>query len=120
MAHLLLNLYRVPDDEIEDVRKLLDAHRIRWYETQPSPWGISHGGIWVTEDDDVVEATRLFDEYQRDRSVRVRAEYAAARQAGTAPTFWSQLRANPLYVVLTVLGALLVLILAALPVWLLL
>ena len=120
MAHLLLNLYRVPDDEAEDVRKLLDRHHIPWYETQPSPWGISHGGIWVTEDRDVAEAMRLFDAYEAERSARVRAEYAAARAAGTVPTFWSQLRANPLYVVLTILAAVLVLAVAALPVWLLL
>ena len=120
MAHLLLNLYRVPDDEAEDVRRLLDEHRIPWYETQPSPWGISHGGIWVSEDDDVAEARRLFDQYQAERSLRARAEYAAAREAGTLPTFWTHLRAHPLYVTLTLLAVVLVLILAALPVWLLL
>mgnify|MGYP006909079024 CR=1 FL=1 len=120
MAHLLLNLYRVPDDEAADVRRLLDEHRIPWYETQPSPWGISHGGIWVAEDRDVAEARRLFHEYQAERSARVRAEYAAAREAGTAPTFVGVLRANPLYVILALVAIVLVLLLSALPVWLLL
>ncbi len=120
MAHLLLNLYRVPDDEAADVRRLLDEHRIPWYETQPSPWGISHGGIWITEDRDVAEARRVFDRYQAERSARVRAEYATAREAGTAPTFVDMLRAHPLYVLLTLLAALLVLLLSALPIiWLL-
>lgn len=119
MSHLLLNLYRVPDDEAEDVRRLLDEHHIPWHETQPSPWGISHGGIWVTEDKDIAEATRVFDAYQAERSARARAEYAAARAAGSLPTFWSQLRANPKYVLLTLLAVILVLAVTALPVWLL-
>ncbi len=120
MSHLLLNLYLVPDDEAEDVRKLLDEHHIPWYETQPSRWGISHGGIWVTEDRDIPEATRLFNIYQTERSARARAEYAAGRKAGTVPTFWTYLRRNPMYVIITILAAIFVLVVAALPVWLLL
>jgi hypothetical protein len=51
--------------------------------------------------------------------VRVRAEYAAAKRAGTAETFVGMLRADPLRVVMTLLGILLVLGLVALPVILL-
>ena len=47
MATLLLNLRHVPEDEADDVRALLDANGIAWYETQPSRWGISGGGIWL-------------------------------------------------------------------------
>ena len=50
MSKLLLNLRNVPDDESDDVRALLLAHRIESYETQPSRWGISYGGIWVSDD----------------------------------------------------------------------
>jgi len=119
MSRLLLNLRNVPDDEADDVRALLDAKRIAFYETTPSPWGISAGGIWVTEDADFVEAKRAFDDYEQQRSVRVRAEYAAAKRAGTAETFVSMLRADPLRVVMTLLGILLALGLVALPVILL-
>ena len=119
MSKLLLNLRNVPDDEADDVRALLDAKRIAFYETTPSPWGISAGGIWVTEDADFVEAKRAFDDYEQQRSVRVRAEYAAAKRAGTAETFVDILRADPLRVVMTLLGILLALGLVALPVLLL-
>lgn len=119
MSRLLLNLRNVPDDEADDVRALLDAKRIAFYETTPSPWGISAGGIWVTEDADFAEAKRAFDDYEQQRSVRVRAEYAAAKRAGTAVTFVSMLRADPLRVVMTLLGILLALGLVALPVILL-
>ena len=119
MSKLLLNLRNVPDDEADDVRAMLDAKRIAFYETTPSPWGISAGGIWVTEDADFAEAKRAFDDYEQQRSARVRAEYAAAKRAGTAETFFSMLRADPLRVVMTLLGILLALGLVALPVILL-
>jgi hypothetical protein len=119
MSKLLLNLRNVPDDEADDVRALLDAKRIAFYETTPNLWGISAGGIWVTEDADFGEAKRAFDDYEQQRSVRVRAEYAAAKRAGTAETFVDILRADPLRVVMTLLGMLLALGLVALPVILL-
>jgi hypothetical protein len=119
MSKLLLNLRDVPDDEADDVRAMLDAKRIAFYETPPNPWGISAGGIWVTEDADFAEAKRALDDYEQQRSVRVRAEYAAARRAGTAETFIGILRAEPMRVVMTLLGILLALGLVALPVLLL-
>jgi len=119
MSKLLLNLRNVPDDEADDVRAMLDAKRIAFYETTPSPWGISAGGIWVTEDADFADAKRAFDDYEQQRSVRVRSEYAAAKRAGTAETFISVLRADPLRVVMILLGILIVLGLVALPVILL-
>ena len=42
---------------------MLDAHRIAFYETAPSMWGISAGGIWVNEDAAIVEARRLMTEF---------------------------------------------------------
>mgnify|MGYP006184827933 FL=1 len=119
MSKLLLNLRNVPADEADDVRAMLDANRIAFYETAPSRWGISSGGIWVTEDDAIVEAKRLMAIYQQGRQARVRAEYDAARRAGTADTFWTVLRTEPARVVLTVLGILFMLALVALPIILL-
>lgn len=119
MSKLLLNLRNVPDDESDDVRALLDANRIAFYETKPSLWGISAGGIFVTEDAQIVEAKRLMAEYQDQRGLRARAEYAAAVRAGTAETFWSLLRAEPGRVLLTLLAIAFLLGLVALPVFLL-
>ncbi len=106
MSKLLLNLRHVEDDEVEDVRAMLRMHAIEFYETEPSRWGISYGGIWVTHDDDVAEAKRHMAEYQAQRRVRVREEYAAARRDGTAETFMSLLRNDPLRVVLSLLAIL--------------
>ena len=71
MAKLLLNLRHVPDDEADDVRAMLDAARIGFYETPPSVFGISAGGIYVRENDDVPEAKRLMADSQAQRGARV-------------------------------------------------
>lgn len=119
MSRLLLNLRNVPDDEADDVRAFLDESGIAYYETRPSLWGISAGGIWVADNAAFPEAKRLMATYQAQRGERVRAEYAAARREGRAETFWTVLRAEPLRVLLTVLGILLLLALVALPAYLL-
>ena len=119
MAKLLLNLRNVPDDAADDVRALLEAKRIDFYETAPSPWGISAGGIWITDDADFADAKHAFDEYDQQRSARVRAEYAAAKRDGTAETFISIVRADPLRVVMALLGIRFALALMALPIILL-
>ena len=119
MSKLLLNLRNVPGDEVDDVRAMLDAKHIKYYETPPSFWDISSGGIWLTEDADFADAQRALDDYEQQRSARVRAEYAATRRAGTAETFIGIVRSDPLRVVMTLLGILLALALVALPVILL-
>ena len=119
MSKLLLNLRNVPDDEADEVRAMLDAQKIAFYETRPSIWGVSAGGIWVTEDAAFADARRAMDVYQQQRSTRARAEYAAAKEAGTADTFVTMLRAQPGRVAMSVLGILFVLFLMALPIILL-
>lgn len=116
MAKLLLNLRDVPDDEADDVRRVLDSGGIGYYETRPSFWGISAGGIWIRDDADVAEAKRLMADYQRERQARARAERAEAERAGTAVTFIDVLRTQPLRVVLAAIWIALVLGLVAVPV----
>jgi hypothetical protein len=114
MSKLLLNLRMVFEDEADDVRAMLAAHRIEFYETSPTRWGISHGGIWVTHDQDVAQAKSLMADYQAERRERVREERAAALRTGTAETFASVLRKEPARVVLTALAILALLGLVAL------
>jgi hypothetical protein len=95
---LLMDLRDVPDPEADAVRALLAEHGIEFYETPPNRWGITAGGIWVHRDDQLTEAKRLLDDFQRQLQARVRTEYEERKRAGTAPTFGSALRANPLRV----------------------
>ena len=116
MPKLLLNLRLATDDEADDIRALLDEHQVDWYETKPGFWGISAGGIWLRDLERAAEVKGLLDAYQAQRVVRVRAEQEAARRDGTAPTFLSELRANPGRMLIQLLAAaLLVAITIALP-----
>ena len=119
MPKLLLNLRNVPDDEVDEVRRLLESSGIDYYETPPSFWGISAGGIWIRDEAEVAAAKRLMAEYQQTRQARARAERAEALRNGTAETFAQVLRTQPLRVALTVIAIALVLALTALPVLLL-
>lgn len=115
MSKLLMNLRNVPEDEADDVRAMLDAQHIEFYETRPSIWGVSAGGIWITHDEAFADARRAMDDYQQQRAARARAEYAAAKQAGTADTFFTLLRADPARVLLSLLGILFALALVTIP-----
>ena len=109
MSKLLLNLRNVPDDEAAEVRALLDQHHIAYYETAASPWGISAGGIWISQPDQVERAKALMSEYQAQRGTRMRAEREAALREGRGETFGSLLRTRPGYVIGMLLAILLVL-----------
>ncbi|CAN5687145.1 DUF6164 family protein [soil metagenome] len=119
MSKLLLNLRMVPEDEAEDVRGFLDAHRIEYYETEPSRWGISFGGIWVTHDADLAKAKRLMADYQSTRREAALAARAAALRDGSGETFADIVRQQPLRVLLTIVAIVCLLGLVALPVYLL-
>ena len=98
MAKLLLNLRNVPDDEADEVRGWLKDSGIEFYETTPSSWGISSGGIWIREDAQIVRAKALMAEYQAQRRQRALADRDAARRDGSAETFGGLLRQRPWYV----------------------
>lgn len=115
MAKLLMNLRNVPDDEADEVRALLDQHGVRYYETRPSRWGISFGGIWLRDEAGFAEAKQLLATYQQERQQRARTEREAAEREGTVETFWSVVRAEPGRVALVVIGILFTLALFALP-----
>lgn len=115
-----MNLRNVPDDEAAEVRAMLDAQEIAFYETRPSLWGVSAGGLWIKDDTAFAEAERAMADYQRGRRDRMRAAHLAAKRDGTAVTFLTMLRTEPARVALIVLAILCMLGLVALPVVLLL
>ncbi len=115
MAKLLLNLRNVPDDEVADVLALLDDNGIGHYQTKPSPWGISAGGIWIEDADAHARAKALMAVYQQQRGDTARAARRAALEDGSAETFASLLRRRPLFVLATLLGMLVVASLVLLP-----
>jgi hypothetical protein len=95
MSKLLFDLRNVPDDEADEVRDLLTAHALDFYETKPSGWGLFGGGIWITDEANLGTAKALLSEYQLQRQAAAQASYAAARREGTAETLWTTLRREP-------------------------
>lgn len=97
MPILLFKLNGVPEDEASEVRALLEAHHIDYYETQAGRWGISVAAIWLRDDDDhrEEEARRLIDDYQERRSQSARADYAARQREGRAETLADRFRHDP-------------------------
>lgn len=120
MARLVLNLRNVPDDEARDVRSLLDEHAIDYYETPPSRWGISMGGIWLPNDGDYPRAREILDAYQAERADRARAAYAEKKRLGEAETFAGVLRRRPIEVLAYTAAAAGIIALMMWPIWLLL
>ena len=95
MAKLLFDLRDVPDDEADEVRSLLEANSIAFYETRPLAWGLFAGGIWVVDNAIHPQARQLLAAYQRDRAERARAAFAAAQRAGSVSGLWHSIRSEP-------------------------
>ena len=115
MPHLLLNLRDVPEDEADEVRALLDGEGLEFYETKPSLWGVSAGGIWLPEDGDAARARVLLAEYQARRERQARDDRERARLEGRLPGAWSSFGRDPARALAALLGILLMLAVATLP-----
>lgn len=116
MAKLLFHLRHVPEDEADEVRELLTAQGIDWYETGPGLWGFSAPALWLRDADQHPRARGLIDAYQQTRRERAREH----RDAHGRERFLDLLRERPGYVLprLAAILAIVALVLA-LP-WLLL
>ena len=100
MSRLLIKLRHAPEDEILEIRSLLQEHRINFYETQAGPWGISAPGIWLNDEHQYDRAKALMDDYQEKRFREKRLEYEKLRRAGQHRTFQQNLLDRPLQVLL--------------------
>ena len=87
MSVLFFSLRGVPADEAEDVRELLNANDIEFYETTAGSWGISMPAIWLYHIDDLEKIRPSFDEYQRQRTIKQRAFYIQLKQQGKTQGF---------------------------------
>jgi hypothetical protein len=96
MPRQLLNLRYVTTEEADEVVGLLEDARVEHYVTPPGSFGISAGGIWLTHIEDYPRARKLLDQYQIERSRRVREELEQARREGRTETIWGSLRRRPL------------------------
>lgn len=97
MAILFFPLRGVPYDEAEDVRELLTANEIDFYETSAGSWGISMPGIWLYHNEDLEKIKPLFDAYQEQRAITQRALYLEQKHQDRQRLGWAgYIRVNPL------------------------
>lgn len=96
MATLIFRLRGVPDDEAREVRALLDEHEIAYYETTAGNWGLSMPGLWLIDNAEKERVKALIDDYQSQRTLRVRAERAEREARGERQTLWMSFREQPI------------------------
>lgn len=85
----------VPEDEALEVRELLEKNNIEFFETFAGSWGISLPALWLKRAEQFDQARELLDEYQSNRSNRMRDEYELNRQRGEVKTMWHSFSENP-------------------------
>lgn len=117
MPIMLFKMRGVDEDEVDDVRALLKENRIDFYETPPSFWGVSMEAIWLSDDSQLEQAKQLVEEYQIQRSARVREEYQEMEREGLNETLLSRFLKEPLRFLAYLLIILLVGYLSIKPFW---
>ena len=99
VAKILFRLNGVPDDEAEEVRKLLGAHDIRFYETHAGNWGVSVAAIWLPDHEQFARARELIDQYQITRAERMRTDYRKINISDRRKTWIMDLLARPVQLI---------------------
>ncbi len=87
MSVRLMNLRSVPDDEVEEIRKLLTEQGFDFYETPAGHWGISSPGLWLRDEGSLDNAKAVLEKYQAERYQRVRTEHDKLKRAGMQRTW---------------------------------
>lgn len=107
MSKILFKLNGVSDEEANDVRSLLIENDIAYYETSAGNWGVSMPAIWLKDAGQFEKARSLLDEYQIQRTVRMREEYARLKKEGKNKTFFDAIKQKPvqfiIYLTITIL-----------------
>lgn len=96
MARLLFKLNNVPDDEAHDIRELLDAESIPFYETDAGFWRVGLDAIWLADSEQEEKARELIRVYQENRTTQQQRNYAELVEQGQVPTFWQHFRMRPI------------------------
>lgn len=104
MAVLLFRLNNVPDDEAQDIRALLGANNISFYETDAGFFRVGLDAIWLSDDSEAEQARELIRTYQIERTKNQQNNYALLVEQGAAPTFWQNFCAQPIRFVLLMLA----------------
>jgi len=111
----LFLLRGVPDDETEEVRELLTHEGIDYYETPAGNWGVSAPAIWLNDASQLAKAKSLIEQYQSERTIRMRTEYEQRKSEGKAETVFDRVKNDPIRFILYLALALFVLYISIQP-----
>ena len=115
MAILLFKLNNVPDDEAMDIRELLEANDIYFYETNAGRWRLGVDAIWLTDTTNEERARELIKHYQAERTANQKKNYAELVESGQAPTLWQNFLKSPLRFVALIVAVIFILGITVLP-----
>lgn len=115
MAKLIFKLRNVPEDEAQDIRQLLFDNEIKFYETHAGNWGIGMAGIWVSDNEQYIQAMVLIEEYQKQRSDKFHKEYADLKDSGLAPTLLSNIFISPFRFLVYIFSIVVILYISIIP-----
>ena len=103
MASLLYRLNDSSFDEAEEVRELLEKNDIDYYETSSGKWGFSVAAIWLNDESQQAQARQLIENYQTERSTRIRTEYQQLKAEGKIETIFDRFKQHTVLFILTLL-----------------
>lgn len=95
MAVKLISLRNMMEDEIEDIRGLLDEAGFDYYETPAGLMGLGAATVWLKQKDDLEPAKSLLEKYNQERQLRVREEYEQLKKEGKQRTIKDEIKENP-------------------------
>ena len=101
MARLIFKLKSVSDDEAEDIKNLLSENEIEFYESPAGNWEISMNALWLNDEAQYARAKQLIDEYQVERSQRIRLETQQRIDLGEHETLSQRLFNKPVQFLIT-------------------
>ena len=83
MTVKLFSLSGVPDDEANDIRELLEKHKIVYYEIRQT----SSPAIWLRTDKHEQKARELIEDYQKERATNASLVYENSPQKSLIQRF---------------------------------
>jgi len=101
MSVILFKLKGVPDDEAGEVRDLLEKNKITYYETTAGRWGLAMAAIWLKDEAQLEKAKLLIEEYQKERSLRIRKEYEKLKREGKIETIIDRIKREPIQFIIS-------------------
>lgn len=115
MAKLIFKLKSVSQDEADDIKNLLSDNDIDFYESPPGNWEISLHGLWLNDDNQYTRAKQLIDEYQLERTRRMRLEMQQKKESGEVDTLFQRILNRPVQFIFLIAFIFFILYLTVMP-----